>query len=433
MSKKVYVGMTADVLHHGHINILREASKLGPVTVGLLTDSAIDGYKKLPFLTWAQRKTILEAIGFVAEVVPQESWDYSANIRIHKPDFFVHGTDWLIGSMSSIRENAISTLSEYGGLLVEVPYTEGVSVSEIVTQSGIENSPFIRGSKLRRLLASKRPLTFVETHSPISAHIVESAKYFDSSERLREFDGFWSSSLTDSTSRCMPDIEALSIDRRLDGVSEIFSATTKPLIFDADTGGKIEHFQLHVKEMERIGISACIIEDKTGLKKNSLFGNDVTQSQEDPEFFADKIVAGIEARAGDNFMLIARIESLILEKGMVDALARANIYVGAGADAVMIHSRQSNPAEVFEFTKKFRVDHPKVPLVVVPTSFNSVTLQEFQDREIDIVIYANHMLRASYPAMRDAAMSILENGRTLELENSLMPISEILNLIPGTK
>lgn len=429
----VYVGMTVDVLHHGHINILNEASKLGKVTVGLLTDSALDGYKRLPFLTWKQRKEILEALSSVDEVVPQDSWDYSENVRLLKPKFFVHGSDWLQGEMMAIRENVISALEGYGGRLIEVPYTQGVSATDVITRTGLENSPFVRGSKLRRLLASNRTLTFTEAHSAISAHIIEVARTNEPAGKVREFDGFWSSSLTDSTSKCMPDIEALSLDRRLEGVSEIFSATTKPLIFDADTGGKNEHLQIYVKEMERLGISACIIEDKTGLKKNSLFGNEVPQEQEDPARFAEKIIAAREAKGTDDFMIVARIESLILDKGISDALSRADTYVEAGADGVMIHSRSNDPTEIFEFSNQFKLNHPRVPLVVVPTSFNSVRVDEFEQHGIEIVIYANHMLRASFPAMQNAAQSILENRRSFEVEKDLMSIADILNLIPGTK
>lgn len=429
----VYIGMTVDILHHGHINIIANAREYGEITIGLLTDRAIADHKRLPFLSWEQRKKIVENISGVTRVVPQDDWDYSPNLLKYKPEFMVHGTDWIQGPLAPYREKAITALQQYGGELIEIPYTEGVSSSAISKDlQSIGTTPDIRRATLRRLLSAKPLLRFIEAHNPISGLIAEHV-CIESGDTRKEFDGFWSSSLTDSTERGKPDIEALSINRRLDNISDIFDVTTKPMIMDADTGGVTEHLELNIRTMERLGISAAIIEDKTGLKKNSLLGNDVSQTQEDVDTFCHKISAARAARVSDDFMVIARIESLILEKGLADALTRAQAYAGAGADGIMIHSRSKDPAEVFEFSKEFRKLYPDLPLISVPTSYNSVYENELKDAGFNIVIYANHLLRAAYPAMYNTALNILEYGRSQEVEGDLMSIKEILQLIPGTQ
>ncbi len=433
MRQTVYIGMTADILHHGHTNIIAEARKLGDVTIGLLTDAAVAGHKRLPLLRWEHRKQMIENIVGVTRVVPQESWDYALNIRHYTPDIMMHGTDWLQGPLAPYRERAIAALADYGGRLIEIPYTEGISSTDMMQRNrAFGTTPDLRRATLRRLLAAKPVSRFIEAHSPISAMIAEHCRA-EIDGRVREFDGFWSSSLTDSTVRGKPDIEALEINSRLTGINEIFEVTTKPLIMDADTGGKIEHFELNVRSMERLGISATIIEDKTGLKKNSLFGTDVAQTQEDIGAFCDKIKVGRAARFGDDFMVIARIESLILEKGMADAMKRAEAYAEAGVDAVMIHSRAKAPDEVYEFTRLFRQSFATLPLVAVPTSYNSATEDELGEHGFNLVIYANHLMRAAYPAMRRVAIDILRNGRSLEVDRDLISINDLLELIPGTR
>lgn len=433
MRPSVYVGMTADILHHGHINIIARARSLGEVTVGLLTDAAVAGHKRLPLLKWEHRKQVLENVAGVTRVVPQESWDYAPNLLQYRPDFMVHGTDWLHGPLAPYRERALAALAQFGGQLVEVPYTEGVSSSEMAQrQQALGTTPELRRATLRRLLSAKPISRFIEAHSPISAMIAEHSRVEDG-DQVREFDGFWSSSLTDSTLRGKPDIEALEINSRLSAINEIFEVTTKPLIMDADTGGKLEHFELNVRSMERLGVSATIIEDKTGLKRNSLFGLDVAQTQEDVDAFCDKIRAGREARVGDDFMVIARIESLILEKGMKDAITRAEAYAAAGVDGIMIHSRATTPDEVCEFARLFRQGFASLPLVAVPTSYNQITEHELAEHGFNIVIYANHLMRAAYPAMRRVAHDILRHGRSMEVDDQLIGIKEVLELIPGTR
>jgi len=429
----VYIGMTVDVLHHGHINVIEHARQYGDVTIGLLTDAAVADHKRLPYLTYEQRKKIIENISGVVRVVPQDEWDYAPNLRRYRPDFIVHGDDWLEGPLAPYRQKVLDALAEYGGKLIEIPYTQGVSSQSLFSQlQGLGTTPDIRRRTLKRVLAAKPISRFIETHNPISGLIAEHATV-DVDGKVRQFDGFWSSSLTDSTTRGKPDIEALDISSRLSNVNDIFEVTTKPLIFDGDTGGKPEHFELNVRSMERLGISAVIIEDKKNLKKNSLLGNEVTQTQEDIELFCEKIRAGRAARVGDDFMVIARIESLILEKGMKDAIKRAQAYINSGVDGIMIHSRKKEPDEVFEFAHIFRRDFPSVPLVCVPTNYNTVTEDVFAAHGFNIVIYANHLLRAAYPAMHRVAHEILSNARSAEVDAYLMSINEILELIPGTR
>jgi phosphoenolpyruvate phosphomutase len=431
MSRKiVYVGMSADLIHPGHMNIIKEAAKLGDVVIGLLTDKAIASYKRLPYMTYEQRKAVIENIKGVKEVLPQETLDYRPNLRKVKPDYVVHGTDWREGVQSRVREQVIETLKEWGGELVEPEYTKGISSTQLNNSlKEIGTTPDVRRARLRRLIDAKEVVRIMEAHNALSGLIVENVK----SDTGIEYDGMWSSSLTDSTSKGKPDIESVDVSTRITTINEIFEVTTKPMIYDADTGGIPEHFAFTVRTLERTGISAVIIEDKTGLKKNSLFGNDVAQTQDSIENFCQKIQTGKRAQVTDDFMIIARIESLILDKGMDDAIARANAYVDAGADGVMIHSRKKEPDEVLAFCEIFRKEHPNVPIVVVPTSYNQITAKELSKAGINVVIYANHMLRAAYPGMMRTARSILEHDRSYEAEKDLLSIKEILELIPGTK
>eukprot|EP01029_Cantina_marsupialis_P005181 TRINITY_DN155652_c0_g1_i1.p1 TRINITY_DN155652_c0_g1~~TRINITY_DN155652_c0_g1_i1.p1 ORF type:complete len:430 (-),score=94.48 TRINITY_DN155652_c0_g1_i1:1206-2495(-) len=427
---KVYVGMSADLVHPGHMNILKIAAQYGEVIVGLLTDKAIASYKRLPYMTYEQRKEVIENIKGVTKVIPQDTLDYRQNLELIKPNIVVHGDDWKEGIQSKTRQQVIDTLSKWGGKLVEPSYTDGIS-STALNKSLKEfgTTPDIRRSRLRRLIDSKPIVRILETHNALSGLITENVK----SETGIEYDGMWSSSLTDSTSKGKPDIEAVDVSTRITTINEIFEVTTKPMIYDADTGGIAEHFAFTVRTLERTGISAVIIEDKTGLKKNSLFGNDVAQTQDTIENFCQKIQTGKRAQVTDDFMIIARIESLILEKGIDDAISRAKAYIKAGADGIMIHSRQKSPDEVIEFCKILREYDENIPIVAVPTSYNEITAEKLGKVGVNIVIYANHMLRAAYPGMMNVAKLILDNDRSLEAEKNLLSIKEILNLIPGTK
>ena len=429
--KKVYVALIADVLHAGHIKVLKEAKKYGKVIVGLLTDKACGELNDVPYLDYEKRKMVVENLAIVDEVIPQESVSYKENLLKLKPDYVVHGDDWQYNYKRKYREEVIELLKKWNGKLIEIPYSKDIVEAKIKEEKkrvGITTG--LRLARLRQLLKAKKLLKIMEVHNALSGLIVENT--IIEKENL-SFDGMWSSSLTDSTSKGKPDIEAVDLTARLNTINEIFEVTTKPLIFDADTGGKIEHFKFTVRSLERIGVSAVIIEDKTGLKKNSLLGNEVVQTQDSIENFCAKIKAGKESQISQDFMIIARIESLILEKGMDDALKRAFAYVEAGADGIMIHSRKKEPDEIFEFVEKFRRFDKITPIVVVPTSFNSVTTDEFEKIGVNIVIYANHMLRAAYPGMKKVAELILKHKRSLEAEPYCMPIKDILNLIPGTK
>ncbi len=431
--KKVYVGMSADLVHPGHINIINQASRLGEVTVGLLTDAAIASYKRLPYLTYEQRKAVVENIKGVQHVIPQDTLDYTANLRKVKPDYVVHGDDWRSGIQAEVRQKVIEALKGWGGELIEVPYTPGVSSTKFHEElKGIGTTPNVRLKRLRRLIDAKQLVRVLEVHNGLTGLIVEKLE-IEVDGAIQEFDCMWSSSLTDSTAKGKPDIEAVDMTSRIATVNDIFEVTTKPLIFDADTGGRPEHFRFTVKSLERLGVSAVIIEDKIGLKKNSLFGIEVAQTQDTIENFCDKIKVGKEARITDDFMIVARIESLILEKGLDDALRRAHATVEAGADALMIHSKQKEPREIFQFCKQYNKFTMKVPLVVVPSSYNKVYEQELVNAGAKIIIYANHMLRSAYPAMLCVAESILKHSRSYESEKQCISIEEMLNLIPGTR
>ena len=428
---KVYVSMSADIIHHGHINVIKKASELGEVIVGLLTDEVIATYKRLPLLDYSQRKIIIENIKGVSKVIPQTTLDYTENLRLIKPDFVVHGDDWKEGVQAKVRQKVIQVLNEWNGKLIEVPYTKGVSVSkldDLVKKAG--TTPNERMHKLRKLLSLKKIVRIIEAHNGLTGLIAEKTKV-NMNGFVKEFDGMWISSLCDSTAKGKPDIELVDLSSRINTINEIMEVTTKPIILDGDTGGLIEHFVFNVRSIERLGVSAIIIEDKVGLKKNSLFGTEVKQTQDSIEHFCKKIHAGKMAQVTDDFMIIARIESLILKQGIEDALKRARAYIDAGADGIMIHSKEKDPKEVLDFCKEYSMFEKRVPLVAVPTTYNKITEDELAKFGVNIVIYANHLLRSAYPAMVKTARTILENGRSLEADEFCMPIKEILNLIPG--
>ena len=428
--KTVYMSFSTDMLHSGHIAIIEKAAALGQLTIGVLTDQVIASYKRYPLLSYEERVNMLQSIRGVYRTVEQNSLSYADNLRKLRPDYVVHGDDWKSGVQKPIRDEVVSILNEYGGELVEYPYSNDERYRALEQRSREHLSiPDIRRGRLRDLLAMKPTVSILEAHSGITGLIAENTVVVKEGKAF-QFDGMWVSSLCDSTAKGKPDIELVDMSSRLRTIDDIMEVTTKPIILDGDTGGLIEHFVYNIKTLERMGVSAVIIEDKTGLKKNSLFGTEVAQTQDCIEHFCEKIAAGKRALKTKEFMLIARIESLILERGMADALKRAFAYVAAGADGIMIHSRKKSPEEIFEFCERFREKDPVTPIVVVPTSFNTVTEEEFAQRGINIVIYANQLTRSAFPAMQKAARTILENHRAKEADDLCMPIKDIITLIP---
>lgn len=431
--KTVYIAISTDVLHRGHLNIIEEGAKLGEVTIGLLTESAIATYKRAPLLDFETRKLTLENMRQVARVVPQETLSYAANLREYKPDYVLHGDDWRTGIQSVVRAEVIEVLAEYGGELVEVAYTEGVSGSAIEANlRPALNTLDSRRGRLRKLLGLKPWLRALEVSNGLSALIVENVSVDDPENGgTREYDAMWVSSLCDSTFKGKPDTELVDFTSRLRTIHDIMEVSTKPIILDGDTGGKLEHFPHMIRTLERVGVSAVIIEDKTGLKQNSLFGTDAVQTLDDPHEFAAKMNAGKRAQVTDDFMIIARLESLIAGIGVDDAMMRAKIYIEeGGVDGIMIHSRYADGEEIREFLRRFREYTTEIPVVLVPTSYNHIPESELAEMGGDIIIHANHLLRSAYPAMLNTATKILSAGRSKEVDDEIMSIKEVLSLIP---
>lgn len=429
-ARTVYMCFSTDMLHGGHIAIIKKAQRLGKLIIGVLSDEAVSSYKRFPLVPFSERKALVESISGVSRVVEQKELSYAENIRALRPTYVVHGDDWRDGFQKPIRDEVVSVLAEYGGRLVEYPYSKGDVYDEMEKMSRAQLSiPDMRRGRLKKLIDMKGLVTAMEAHSGITGLIVEKTKVLKEGKTY-QFDAMWVSSLCDSTAKGKPDIELVDMTSRFRTIDDIMEVTTKPIIFDGDTGGLTEHFVYTVKSLERMGVSMVIIEDKTGLKKNSLFGTEVAQTQDSIENFCAKIRAGKKAQKTADFMICARIESLILERGMLDALTRAFAFVDAGADAIMIHSRKKDPAEIFEFVEKFREKDTVTPIVVVPTSFNSVTEEEFKKRGVNVVIYANQLTRSGFPAMQRTAETILENHRAKEADDMCMSIKEIITLIP---
>ncbi len=433
MNKTVYLGMTGDIIHPGIINIINEGAKHGELIVGLLTDSAIVSHKRLPYLTYEQRKNVVENIKGVSKVVPQEEWSYVPNLKKYKPDFIIHGDDWKTNYLSKIRTEVYETMKEWNGTVIEIPYTQGINSSSLVENAkNIGTTPDVRRATLRRLIAAKPIVRIMEAHSGLSGLIIENESIMKD-DGLHTFDGMWSSSLTDSTDKGKPDIEAVDLTTRMQSLTDILECTTKPIIYDGDTGGIPEHFVFTVRTLERNGVSAVIIEDKKGLKKNSLFGTEAKQELATEEEFCHKIAEGKKAQVTKDFMIIARIEEIIAGRTVTEALAKAFAAVKAGADGIMIHSKDKSGMDIKEFCERFRQEYKTIPLVLVPTTYNQFTEKELCSWGANIIIYANHMLRAAYPAMEKCAQEILKAERSLEVNDICMPIKQILELIPGTK
>ena len=427
--KTVYMLFATDVIHEGHINVVKEAKKYGKVIGGVLCDAAMIRFNRFPTVSFDERVSMVKDIPEVDEVIVQNETLYENTLRKIKPDYVIHGDNWCEGPEKAIRDNAISVMNELGGEVIEVPYTRNENVKKIDDRIKDKLSmPEFRRKRLKQLIEMTPIVKTIEAHSGLTGLIAEKTIVENNGE-LDQFDAMWVSSLCDSTAKGKPDIELVDMSSRLRTIDDIMEVTTKPIILDGDTGGLTEHFVYNVRTLERMGVSAVIIEDKTGLKKNSLFGTEVVQTQDSIENFCAKISAGKKVLRSDDFMIIARIESLILEQGMDDALNRAFAYVEAGADGIMIHSRKKSPDEILEFCDKFRAKDVKTPIVVVPTSFNSITEAELAEHGVNIVIYANQLTRSAFPAMENTAKEILKNHRALEVDDKLMPFKSIITLI----
>ena len=430
-SRTVYMCFSTDIIHGGHISIIKKAQKYGKLIIGVLSDQAVTSYKRMPLVPDTERKLMFQNVAGVYKVVDQATLSYKENLEKFRPDFVVHGDDWCTGFQKPIRDEVVSILASYGGRLIEFPYADDQKYADIQERTRSDLAmPDIRRGRLRRVLDAKGLVTAMEAHDGLTGLIVENTKVFQNGG-AHQFDAMWISSLCDSTAKGKPDIELVDMTSRFRTIEDITEVTTKPIIFDGDTGGKTEHFVYTVRSLERLGVSMVIIEDKTGLKKNSLFGTEVKQTQDSIENFCEKIRAGKKAQRTREFMICARIESLILERGMEDALTRAFAFAEAGADAIMIHSRKKDPSEIQEFIEKFREKDKTTPIVLVPTSFNSVTEEEWKERGANIIIYANQLMRAEVPAMQKAALTILENHRAEECDAMLMPFKDIIRLIPA--
>lgn len=427
--KTVYMLFATDVIHEGHINVVKEAKKYGKVIGGVLCDAAMIRFNRFPTVSFDERVRMVKDIPEVDEVIVQNETLYENTLRKIKPDYVIHGDNWCEGPEKAIRDNAIRVMNELGGEVIEVPYTRNENVKKIDDRIKDKLSmPEFRRKRLKQLIEMTPIVKTIEAHSGLTGLIAEKTIVENNGE-LDQFDAMWVSSLCDSTAKGKPDIELVDMSSRLRTIDDIMEVTTKPIILDGDTGGLTEHFVYNVRTLERMGVSAVIIEDKTGLKKNSLFGTEVVQTQDSIENFCAKISAGKKVLRSDDFMIIARIESLILEQGMDDALNRAFAYVEAGADGIMIHSRKKSPDEILEFCDKFRAKDAKTPIVVVPTSFNSITEAELAEHGVNIVIYANQLTRSAFPAMENTAKEILKNHRALEVDDRLMPFKSIITLI----
>lgn len=427
--KKVYTCFCTDVIHEGHLNIIREAQKYGEVIVGVLSDEAMVRFNRFPTVSFEQRMQIVREIEGVSEVIVQDDVMYDKVVEKLRPDYVIHGDNWMEGAMKAIRDNVASLLWEYGGEIIDVPYTYNEKVKEADDRIKAKLAmPEYRRKRIRQLLKMRHIVKAIEVHSGITGLIAEKTVVEHNGE-LDQFDAMWISSLCDSTAKGKPDIELVDMTSRYRTIDDVTEVTTKPIIFDGDTGGLSEHFVYTVRTLEKMGVSAVIIEDKVGLKKNSLFGTEVSQTQDTIENFCAKIMAGKKAQLTDDFMIIARIESLILEQGMDDAMNRARAYVKAGADGIMIHSRKKSPAEILEFCDLFRKEDKTTPIVVVPSSFNSVTETELAEHGVNIVIYANQLTRSAFPAMKQTAEDILRYHRAKEVDSRLLPIKDIITLI----
>ena len=419
--KTVYVGITGDMIHPGIINIIQQGAKYGRLIVGLLSNEAIATHKRIPYLTFEQRKAVIENIKGVSEVVPQEDWSYVPNLLKLKPDYIIHGDDWKTNYLKGIREEVFDVMKKIGGEVIEIPYTKGINSSQLfesTTNNGI--TAVQRLKSLRQLMNYKPIIRIMEANSGLSGLIIENLK-IEKEDGIQRFDGIFIN-LLDSNPSGVSEQESSNFMLKLNTVTDILECTTRPIIYGGYTSDNYENITFTIEKLELMGISAIIIEDK--------FKN--TQELCNEEEFCLKIKEGKKAQINPDFMIIAGIEELILGKSMDDALKKALASIKAGADGILISSNQKNGDDIKEFCSKLRKENKNIPIVLIPTTYNQFTEKELGEWGANIIIYADYLKKVTYPAMKKCAETILKSERSLEVNEMCMPIKEILNLIPGT-
>ena len=419
--KTVYVGITGDIIHPGIINIIQKGAKYGRLIVGLLSNEAIATHKRIPYLTYEQRKAVIENIKGVSEVVPQEEWSYVPNLLKLKPDYIIHGDDWKTNYLKGIREEVFEVMKKIGGEVIEIPYTKGINSSQLfesTTNNGI--TAVQRLQSLRQLMNYKPIIRIMEANSGLSGLIIENLKV-EKEDGIQRFDGIFIN-LLDSNPLGISEQESSTFTSKLNTVTDILECTTKPIIYGGYTSDNYENVTFTIEKLELMGISAIIIEDK--------FKNKQELCNEDE--FCLKIKEGKKAQTNPDFMIIAGIKELILGKNIDDALKKALTSIKAGADGILISSNQKNGDDIKEFCLKLRKENKNIPIVLIPTAYDQFTEKEFAEWGANIIIYVDYLKKATYPAMKKCAETILKSERSLEVNEMCMPIKEILNLIPGT-
>ena len=418
-----YIALSDDILTKSNIEIIKKSSKYGFVIIGLMSDNAINEYKSAPLLNFNQRKLIAENLKNVHKVVEQKTRDYTDNLIKYKPKYVIHKKNhWSKGHQKKIRDKIISTISKWSGKLLEFKTKEEFNTDIIQT------NPDLRRNKLVRLINSKKIVRLLESHSSLSALIIEKLKV-DVKNISEEFDGLWCSSLADSAVRAKPDNQSVDLTTRVNSLNDILETSTKPIMFDADNGGSLEQLPYVVKNLERLGVSAMVMEDKVGSKKNSLFDDQSGSKQDTISNFCKKLKLASKSRVTNDLLIVARIESFILNKGISDALKRAEAYSRAGADLILIHSKAKTAKEIFSFSKLYKKSKYFKPMVCVPSTYSDTHEKDLIINGFKVVIYANHLLRSIYPAMIKTAKSILKNKKSRNIERNISSVKEIISLI----
>jgi phosphoenolpyruvate phosphomutase len=429
--KTVFVVMSAEIFHPGHLNIIKVARDLGEVTVGLATDRFNARYKRLTLMSYEDRKAIVENINGVKNVIAQDTLDLAPILRELRPDYFVHGDDWKFGPLKAVRQQVLEVMQEWGGVLVEPPYTEGISSTKLnAAWRSIGATPETRIRHFRRMLEFQPVVRLLEVHNSLSGIIIERT-LVEGNERDKEFDGMWYSDLTDSLAKGKPNSSFVDLTSRINTIHGILESTTKPLIVEAGNGGITEHFVSTVKTLERLGVSAVVIADKVGYEGAvfSLNGNEPVQ--EDVNDFARKIASGKKTQVNKDFSIITQINSLVMHEDVENALRRARVYIEAGVDALMIHSNVETLTDFFEFCRSYRNLEDKVPLLAAIPARSSLDEDQLISAGVQFIVYPDQLLRAAYTSMLNAAKTLLIQARASDVDELYAPISEICDFVPG--